>query len=201
MKKKLNFMQLLSLLFVLIGITLFAYHFTTTYLQNRELNKIKDQFQQLLDDPNPDTSDDVLLEENIWGMLKIDSVDIDLPIAIADNFDGLYTSLVAYDTSPVPPNEGNFAIAGHNGSCPVCTFRYLHDTEEGDTIELTSRDATYIYEIYAVRENVMNTETSVLDPVPDETTLTLITCQYSSWTNPLRLIVHARLVEIIPKRT
>lgn len=200
-KKKINIYGVLSVIFLLTGLSLFTYHYVSQYNQTKQLNKIKADFEKMLVDPpeKDDTEEDLNLAADMWGMLTIDSVGIELPIAIADNFDGLYTSLVAYSTSPEPPNPGNFAIAGHNGSCAVCTFRDLHDTQEGDTVEIRTKENTFIYEVYAVRENLMNTETWVLDPVPDETTLTLITCQYSSWTNPLRLVVQARLIETIPR--
>ena len=57
-----------------------------------------------------------------------------------------------------------------------------------------SKTHTMTYEVYDKLE-VMNTETWVLDPIEDETTLSLLTCKYSSWTNPWRLIVRARLID------
>lgn len=198
MKKKRNFLSILSTIFFILGITLFGVHFYKQYTESKNVDKLKEDFMLSLQDdpevPEPGDAERPELAENIWGLLTIDSVDIELPIAIADNFDGLYSHLVAYDFAPVPPEQGNFTIAGHNGSCPVCTFKYLHDVENGDLVTVMSKTHTMTYEVYDKLE-VMNTETWVLDPVEDETTLSLLTCKYSSWTNPWRLIVRARLID------
>lgn len=197
MKKKGRVLNFFATLFFVIGIALFGIHFYKQYTETKNVNKLKEDFMtSLQEDPEiPEDSDNIPdLQENIWGLLTIDSVDIELPIAIADNFDGLYSHLVAYDFAPVPPEEGNFTIAGHNGSCPVCTFRYLHDVENGDIVTVMSKENTMTYEVYETLE-VLNTETWVLDPVKDETTLSLLTCKYSSWNNPWRLIVRARLID------
>lgn len=190
MKKKI--FNILGTLFLMIGLGLFAVHFYNQYVETKNVNKLKDNFMMSLEDP-VEADEDV--EFDTWGLLIIDSVDIELPITISDNFDDLYSTLIAYDTAPIPPEEGNFTIAGHNGSCPVCTFRYLHDVENGDEVKIINKTHTLTYEVYESLE-VLNTETWVLDPVEDETTLSLLTCKYSSWTNPWRLIVRARLVDI-----
>ncbi|HZJ87492.1 MAG TPA: sortase [Erysipelothrix sp.] len=190
MKKKI--FNILGTLFLMIGLGLFAVHFYNQYVETKNVNKLKDNFMMSLEDP-VEADEDV--EFDTWGLLIIDSVDIELPITISDNFDDLYSTLIAYDTAPIPPEEGNFTIAGHNGSCPVCTFRYLHDVENGDEVKIINKTHTLTYEVYESLE-VLNTETWVLDPVEDETTLSLLTCKYSSWTNPWRLIVRARLVDV-----
>lgn len=200
MKNKI--LNILGSIFLIIGLSLFAIHFYNQYIETKNVNQLKEDFMASLNEvpdenPDGDTIDDIPnLEKDIWGMLYIDSVDIELPIAIRDNFDGLYSHLVAYDYLPIPPEEGNFTIAGHNGSCPVCTFRYLHDVENGDEVKIITKKHTLTYEVYETLE-VLNTETWVLDPIEDETTLSLLTCKYSSWTNPWRLIVRARLIESV----
>lgn len=195
MKKKGRFLNFIATLFFVAGIALFGVHFYKQYTETKNVNKLKEDFMlSLQEDPEIPKNNEPDLDENIWGMLIIESVGIELPIAISDNFDGLYNHLVAYDFAPVPPEVGNFTIAGHNGSCAVCTFKYLHDVENGDIVTVISKENTMTYEVYETLE-VLNTETWVLDPVEDETTLSLLTCKYSSWTNPWRLIVRARLID------
>ncbi len=200
MKKTRIIIRRIGWFLLILGILSGSLHFVKLNKEKQDLNQLKQDFEAMLSDPvEPTDDEEPITDDNIWGMLSINEVGINLPIAISDNFDGLYTSLVAYASAPVPPKKGNFAIAGHNGSCAVCTFKYLHKAKEGQRVEITSKEGTFIYEIYSIRHNVMNTETSVLNPVPNETTLTLITCEVSSWTDPRRLIVQARLIETIPR--
>lgn len=195
MKKKKIFLNILASIFLIAGVSLLGIHYYNEYIQKQTVEKIKEDFLLSLSDPVEPSDDEEKKEITAWGLLTIDSVGIELPITIADNFDDLYSSLIAYDSAPVPPEPGNFTVAGHNGSCPVCTFRYLHDVENGDLIEVMSVDHIMTYEVYETLE-VLNTETWVLDDVEGETTLSLLTCKYSSWTNPWRLIVRARLINV-----
>lgn len=199
MKKKKNKTNILATIFITIGLALFSVNAIQTYMKNKEIEKVKQDFMNSLQDPDipeDEGNGEVEMGKNIWGLLTIESVGIDLPVATGGNFKSLYNSLIAYETDVLPPDKGNFVVAGHNGSCPVCTFRYLHDVNIGDEVFLQSKKQTMKYEIYD-SFFVMNDDLWVLDPIEDESTLTLLTCRYSSWTNPERLIVRARLVEVI----
>ena len=114
-------------------------------------------------------------------------------------FEDLYNTLVAYSEAPNHLKKGTLHRR-NNGACGLmCKFKDLHeiDPSEKEHIRFMDRDNTYVYEIY-YKEIVDKSDIWVLDPKEGETTLTLITCRYPSWTHPDRLVVQAKLVEVIP---
>jgi LPXTG-site transpeptidase (sortase) family protein len=90
--------------------------------------------------------------------------------------------------------EGNVGIAAHRDSF----FRGLKDIQEDDTIELTTLDGTFRYEVEWTKI-VKPTDVSVLEPT-DEPVLTLVTCYpfYFVGSAPKRFIVRARRIPEIP---
>jgi sortase A len=86
---------------------------------------------------------------------------------------------------------GNVGIAAHRDSF----FRGLKDVRENDTIELTTLDGTFRYEVAWTRI-VKPEDVSVLSPT-DEPVLTLVTCYpfYYVGSAPKRFIVRARRID------
>ncbi|HVG10032.1 MAG TPA: class D sortase [Thermoanaerobaculia bacterium] len=91
--------------------------------------------------------------------------------------------------------EGNVGIAAHRDSF----FRGLKDIQEDDTIEMTTLDGTFRYEVEWTKI-VKPADVSVLEPT-DEPVLTLVTCYpfYFVGSAPKRFIVRARKIPEIPK--
>jgi sortase A len=89
--------------------------------------------------------------------------------------------------------EGNVGIAAHRDS----HFRELKDIREDDTIELTTLDGTFRYQVEWTKI-VKPADVSVLEPT-DEPALTLVTCYpfYYVGSAPERFIVRAtRIPEV-----
>ena len=87
-------------------------------------------------------------------------------------------------------DEGNVGIAGHRDSF----FRGLKDIREDDTIELTTLDGTFRYQVEWTKI-VQPADVSVLEPT-DEPALTLVTCYpfYFVGSAPQRFIVRAHRI-------
>ncbi|HEX5718662.1 MAG TPA: class D sortase [Thermoanaerobaculia bacterium] len=87
-------------------------------------------------------------------------------------------------------DEGNVGIAAHRDS----HFRGLKDIREDDTIELTTLDGTFHYQVEWTKI-VKPADVSVLEPT-DEPALTLVTCYpfYYVGSAPERFIVRAHRV-------
>ena len=87
-------------------------------------------------------------------------------------------------------DEGNVGIAAHRDSF----FRGLKDIQEDDTIELTTLDGTFRYQVEWTKI-VKPADVSVLEPT-EEPTLTLVTCYpfYFVGSAPQRFIVRARRI-------
>lgn len=196
-KKKINLLTIIGLLLIISGSSILIADYLNTKHRDNAVEQLKQEFLQGIENPS-ESDDEPDIKNNTYGILEIDSIDVSLPVSDDGNFDRLYHTLVAYREAPKPPNVGNFSIAGHNGSCgELCKFRDLHTVENGEQIRFIDRENTYIYEVYRNFEVDMS-EVWVLNPIDDETTLTLITCKFPSWTRPERIIVHARLKEVIP---
>lgn len=196
-KKKINLLTIIGLLLIISGSSILIADYLNTKHRDNAVEQLKQEFLQGIENPS-ESDDEPDIKDNTYGILEIDSIDVSLPVSDDGNFDRLYHTLVAYREAPKPPNVGNFSIAGHNGSCgELCKFRDLHTVQNGEEIRFIDRENTYIYEVYRNFEVDMS-EVWVLNPIDDETTLTLITCKFPSWTRPERIIVHARLKEVIP---
>ena len=92
-------------------------------------------------------------------------------------------------------DEGNVGIAAHRDS----HFRSLKDIREDDTIELTTLDGTFRYQVEWTKI-VKPADVSVLEPT-DEPALTLVTCYpfYYVGSAPERFIVRARRIPEEPE--
>jgi len=71
----------------------------------------------------------------------------------------------------LPGQTGNVGVAAHRDTL----FRNLKDVRRDDRITLTTLDGEYVYRVVSFKV-VKPAEVSVLDPSPDEKTLTLVTC-------------------------
>ena len=88
----------------------------------------------------------------------------------------------------LPGQPGNVGVAAHRDTL----FRNLKDVRRDDRITVTTLDGRYVYRVASFRI-VQPTDVSVLDPSPDENTLTLVTCYpfYFVGHAPKRFIVRA----------
>jgi sortase A len=94
------------------------------------------------------------------------------------------------ETTPLPGESGNVAIAGHRDSF----FRPLRNVQVGDDIWLNTPNSPVHYRVSSFRV-VDPTEVSVIQPT-DDAVLTLVTCYpfYFVGSAPDRFIVRASLV-------
>jgi sortase A len=88
----------------------------------------------------------------------------------------------------LPGQMGNVGVAAHRDTL----FRNLKDVRRDDRITLTTLDGEFVYRVVSL-QIVKPTDVSVLDPTPDEKTLTLVTCYpfYFVGHAPKRFIVRA----------
>ncbi|WAC67025.1 class E sortase [Agrococcus sp. SL85] len=112
--------------------------------------------------------------------------------------DSLQQGLAHYETSAMPGELGNFAVAGHrNGQGGP--FTHLDEMRLGDRIYVKTTEAWYVYE-FRNHEYVDPSAVGVVAPVPqmpqvpaDGRYLTLTTCN-PEWSPAGRLIAYATMV-------
>lgn len=205
MKKKSklsNFIGFLGTLLIVAGLTIIGFEYIQRINEEREVAKIKESMMDEifdLSEENDDKPSSNQFDGKIWSLIQIDEIDVDYPVIVSDDFSVLRQVLVAYKDSTLPPAQGNLSIAGHRGACALCGFSKLKDLSEGSEIKIVEKDQTHIYRIKSDDDVfiVDKSDTSVLDDVDGETTITLITCVTVS-KDPRRQIVRAHYVESVP---
>ena len=204
MKKK-NFknsiINIVGILLMVGGLSIIGFEYWQDYTEKTALERDRQAMLDNIFDVDEETLDDdgvidTPSDNNVWALLSIEDINLDLPVMLGDDFSLMRRYLMAYSASSLPPNAGNVSIAGHRGRCTLCGFTKLVDLDIGAEIKLVAREATYVYKL-TDSFIVDKSETWVLDDIEDKTTLTLITCVTSS-KNPKRQIVQAELVETIP---
>lgn len=198
-KKKNNksFLTILGTIMIIAGLGFIAWDLGTTYFERQSIDKEMQEFFNapvLSEDQTTQTVPQEATDQELWGMIQIDKLDLNFPIIISDDWNYLSRYLVAWEQSTLPPGEGNFSVAGHNGRCASCVFRNFEKLDNGDTVRLLDKENTYIYEIYDIFE-VFYTDTSVLNETKGETTLTLVTCTEQTTYDEYRTIVKAKLID------
>ncbi|WP_328464097.1 class E sortase [Actinoplanes sp. NBC_00393] len=106
-----------------------------------------------------------------------------------------------YPETALPGEVGNFSIAGHRIKK---IFWRLDELRTDDVIGVETRENWYVYRVYDL-EIVKPHQVEVVAPVPGkpkakpkEALLTLTTCN-PKFNNYERLIVHAKLVDTVPR--
>ena len=70
-----------------------------------------------------------------------------------------------YETSQMPGQPGNFALAGHRSGPLINSFREVMNLRVGDPLFIETKDGWYIYRFRDI-EYVLPSETDVLNPFP-----------------------------------
>ena len=127
----------------------------------------------------------------VIGGVAVPSVEINLPI-----FKGLDNTALMYGAGTFHPDqqmgEGNYALASHRIEHANILFSHLHEVNLGDKVYLTDLETIYTYEI-TVSKRIEPTQVEVIDPVPGEKLVTLITCGEASGVT--RWLVQGELVK------
>lgn len=125
----------------------------------------------------------------VIGSIHIPNVDMTLPILKGVGESSLVTGAGTMKADQ-QLGEGNYALASHYIEGKDVLFGPLHRLEEGDSIFVTDLDYMYEYKTTAVRV-IEATDVHVIDDVPNQTLLTLITCAEQG---TKRLFVQAELI-------
>lgn len=163
--------------------------------------------------------------ERTWAERSSDEPEFDLPLKygrafallriprLGDNYrvpilEGVSLDVLAegvghYPDTALPGQIGNFSVAGHRATNGE-PFAYLDQLDKGDDVVVESGTTWYTYRVFK-EYIVAPTQVGVILPVPNEPDavprrrlMTLTTCN-PRWDSYERLILHAKLVEALPK--
>lgn len=129
----------------------------------------------------------------VIGSIAVPTVELSLPI-----IKGVGNASLAVGAGTMKANQtlgqGNYALAGHYFENKDILFSPLYNATIGDAIYVT--DLTTIYEYKLTTKKVIAaTDVYVIDDIPNQTILTLITCADNG---TKRLAIHADFVEQYP---
>ena len=110
----------------------------------------------------------------VIGSIAIPEVSLELPI-----LKGVGKEALAVGAGTMKPEQvmgqGNYALASHYFESKDILFGPLYDAEIGDIIYLSDMEYVYEYKL-SMKEIIEATDVYIIDDVPNETLLTLITC-------------------------
>lgn len=116
-----------------------------------------------------------------YATLKIESINLELPVYYGANYTILKSGIAHDDTSFFPGEGGSIILAGHNFKTFLAN---LPQAEIGDKIELNTNYGTFNYEIYDTK--VVNETDTEKVPIQNEKEILMI---YTCW--PINNIGHA----------
>lgn len=110
----------------------------------------------------------------VIGSIAVPSVHMQLPI-----LKGVGNAVLAIGAGTMKPNQqlgqGNYALAGHYFEEKNILFSPLYQAQIGDIIYVTDMSNVYEYQL-ATKKIIAATDVYIVDYIPNQTTLTLITC-------------------------
>jgi sortase A len=172
-----------------------SFYVAARYVYQAYENRALDQAVALRQAAPPSTRDSAALSEasavvarSLVGRIEIPRLNISAIIKEGVDERTLDVAAGHIPHTALPGQTGNVGVAAHRDSL----FRNLKDVRRDDKITLTTLDGEYVYRVVSF-QIVQPTDVSVLDPSPDEKTLTLVTCYpfYFVGHAPKRFVVHA----------
>lgn len=115
------------------------------------------------------------IRQNTEGMLKIDKINLKLPVLKGATQKNLLISLASVERTGKPGEAGNYCIAGHRNRTYGRNFNRLDELQVGDTIEVDTVSAQYVYKV-TQKLYVQPEDTWVLRGSKEAKEITLITC-------------------------
>lgn len=139
------------------------------------------------------SSEEKLDSQKLLGILKIDKINVDVPIVQGTKEENLKIGVGHLIGTSDLGQVGNCALAGHRSYTFGKFFNRLNELEIEDKIVIITKDTNYTYAVYK-KYIVEPTDISVLEGNKNEKILTLITCE-PIYTATHRLIIHAKVEE------
>lgn len=183
----------LSVVLILLGLALIAYplmeQLFAWYWQQRLLSEWEapdlGQLEQVEDDANTALTP----QGEVLGVLKIDSINVNLPIIKGLNATNLKIGVALLADTAMLEEQGNSVIAGHRGHSYGRLLNRLDEVKVKDRIVVETRNGETPYRVFN-RVIVKPDRTELLAPTKEKV-LTIVTCEPVR--NPThRLIVQAR---------
>nr|WP_263313530.1 class A sortase [Mammaliicoccus sp. Marseille-Q6498] len=193
-------LRIIGVLLIITAITIFFWNDIRTYFTERVNDKVITSYENQNDKVqiNPIESwitkaetDQIKLNDNMVGYLKIPSAKINEPIFKGPATEQNLKNGLSLVDEGEKLSEQNVAIAGHRVEGAGIRFNYLDKAKIGDKVELITLKGVKTYKI----ENIKNVKPSQVEVLEEHNgkpnQLTLITCDSY---NPNTLLFEERMI-------
>lgn len=193
--------KIMSLTLIIIGLMVFSYPRASELYIDYQQEKLMQEWRESLADiednevseGDNECDSNVVLAENIEGMLIIDKIDLNLPILIGSTKDNMRKSATSIENTGKLGQMGNYGIAGHRNRTYGSIFNRLDEVYVGDNLKLDDGKTQYNYEVVE-KLYVKPEETWVLSSSMPSKEVTLITC-HPQGNSTHRLVIKGRILE------
>ncbi|HEY2491750.1 MAG TPA: class D sortase [Paenibacillus sp.] len=132
-------------------------------------------------------------DQNLEGMLRIDQIDLQLPILHGATKKNMKISVASIVNTGEAGEVGNYAIAGHRNHTYGRNFNRLDEIKQGDKIEVDNGEQQFEYTV-TEKLRVKPEEVWVLEGNDADKEITLVTCD--PMIDPThRLIIKGKIIE------
>lgn len=174
-----NIRKFVGILLIIIGIGIFSWVAYTKYTIYKEQQKLKDTFNQVLNQDNKkitDSNNDVNNKSDIVpiAILKIQKINLDVAVGEGVDDKVLDYAIGHFPNTAMAGEKGNFALAGHRNFTYAEYFKDLDKLKIGDDIIVKTKEKEINYKV-TDSFVVDPTDVKVLDATKDAT-ITLVTC-------------------------
>ena len=192
-KKRMNWPFVISL--IIAGIAFVLYPEFLRCTGEKEAEQLMQGFEDKMEDENEEEMDveeeeteepsslsqedaDALSEEEVIGIIKIESIDIKYPVMEGTGEEVLCKGIGHLAETAGIGEKGNCVLCGHNGSRRGTFFTPLNTVQIGDEVELIDkRGRSHIYKI--VNTKVVEPRDNSIKNTDGTEKLTLFTCAES----------------------
>ncbi|WP_277674468.1 class D sortase [Piscibacillus halophilus] len=201
--------KLVAVLFIIMGIGIIAFPHVQNQLYASKEDELVREFQNLnqvfnqnqerseieLEDDDHDVSEtqNSSLDSLVIGLLHIEKIDLTVPMLQGASEENLDIGVGIMDGTDPLGNVGNTGIAGHRSYTEGRLFNRLDEISKGDEIIIETLDGEWLYEVFDTKI-VTPDDVSVLEPMAEESIITLITCE-PMYDPTHRIIVHAKKID------
>lgn len=186
----------LSLVLILAGLVIIAYpfmeQFFAWYWQQKLLSEWEAPNLYQLEQVEEDEESAVLTPQGeVLGVLKIDSIDLNLPIIKGLNETNLKIGVALLADTAGLSEKGNSVLAGHRGHSRGRLLNRLNEVKLKDRIVVETKDGETAYRVFN-RVIVKPEQTQLLAPTKGKI-LTIVTCE------PVRHPTHRLILQAKPE--
>lgn len=129
-------------------------------------------------------------EDDIFAVLSIPAIDLEMPIYLGASYDNLTKGacVIGQTSLPIGGESTNSVIAGHRGWQGATMFKKIPNLQIGDTVTITNMWETLTYKVIE-KQTISSSDCAAVSIREGRDLVTLFTCDYAANGIKLRALV------------